>query len=80
MNDNYERQTSIKAWNSRLCSQCKYVGICSGGCRYLSYLNEGSLEAAGMCKKMYYKLITENYMQIKYQGSLSEDEKNKCCR
>lgn len=49
-------------WKNEQCSNCGYLPLCFGGCRYLSYLKEGKIGALD-CRKAYLDVALETLVK-----------------
>ena len=48
----YSRSYKLGIWKKKECAECLYLPICFGGCRYMTFVREGSINKPD-CKKAY---------------------------
>ncbi len=70
LNSEYYRQVNFCSWKE--CLDCKYVGVCGGGCRFRRYAESGVLDGKKQCRKEHIGRIMEKYLVSKYIKSKME--------
>lgn len=48
----YSKTYHTEHWKNEECSECEYLPLCFGGCRYIAYVREGNIGAVD-CRKDY---------------------------
>lgn len=63
----YTASYKIGYWKNEECAECDYLPLCFGGCRYMSFLRNGNLDALD-CRKAYLDAALETLIkqEIKY--------------
>lgn len=60
----------VNIWEN--CLDCKYLPMCSGGCRAQSYITTGDCMSC-YCKKDFYDYAVEKYIKLKYNKYFYEN-------
>ncbi len=65
----YDTSHGLDIWKNRECRECRYLPLCFGGCRYMTFVRAGNIDSVD-CKKDYFDasletLIKQDTMQIK---------------
>ncbi len=58
----YSKIYHTQHWRNDQCAQCEYLPLCFGGCRYISYVREGSIGALD-CRKDYLDACLETLVK-----------------
>ena len=61
-------------WKNKECAECVYLPLCFGGCRYLTFIQDGSIERVD-CKKSFFDASLETLIkqEIKYRLKTDRD-------
>jgi uncharacterized protein len=64
---NYEDTYSLGIWKNDRCTECEYLPLCYGGCRYMTFLRDNNIKALD-CQKEYLDATLETMVkqEIKY--------------
>ncbi|MFC1885649.1 geopeptide radical SAM maturase [Thermodesulfobacteriota bacterium] len=54
----YSDAYHLGIWKNPECAECVYLPLCFGGCRYMSYVRDGHIDAVD-CRKAYYDAALE---------------------
>jgi uncharacterized protein len=58
----YSAAYHLNIWKNEECSECVYLPLCFGGCRYMSYLQDGKIARVD-CRKAYYDACLETLVK-----------------
>jgi uncharacterized protein len=63
----YSRSYKLGIWKNEKCAECLYLPLCFGGCRYMTFIRDGSVDKLD-CKKAYLDASLETLIKqdIKY--------------
>ncbi|MDY6862195.1 MAG: SPASM domain-containing protein, partial [Thermodesulfobacteriota bacterium] len=63
----YTDSYKVGIWKNEECARCRYLPLCFGGCRYMSFVREGNIDTLD-CKKAYFDSSLETLIKqdIKY--------------
>ncbi|MDY6973413.1 MAG: geopeptide radical SAM maturase, partial [Thermodesulfobacteriota bacterium] len=63
----YASLYKINIWKNDECSECEYLPLCFGGCRYLTFVQNGRLDTLD-CRRDYFDALLETFVKqdIKY--------------
>ena len=64
----------LKMWQNDKCLNCTYLPLCFGGCKYLSFLNEGRIDALN-CNRDFYDAILEPCLRQDMTYRIPAEEK-----
>ncbi|MBI5408474.1 MAG: geopeptide radical SAM maturase [Nitrospirae bacterium] len=66
---NYSDSHKLGMWKNDECAECEYLPLCFGGCRYMSYVRDGSIDNVD-CKKPHFDAVLETMIKqdIKYRS------------
>lgn len=59
-------------WKNDECLECKYLPLCFGGCRYMTFIRDGNVESRD-CKKPYLDAVLETFIKqdIRYRRPIN---------
>jgi len=59
---------NLDMWKNEKCTDCEYLPLCFGGCRYLKYIQDGNINGVE-CRKDYFDATLEAFVMqdIKYR-------------
>jgi uncharacterized protein len=62
-------------WRNQECTDCEYLPLCFGGCRYMSYIRDGNIYKPD-CKRPYFDASLETMIKqdIKYRRLVKATE------
>ena len=65
----------LSDWRKPECTECEYLPLCFGGCRYMSYIRDGNIDKPD-CKRPYFDATLETMIKqdIKYRKPLKAKE------
>ena len=49
-------------WNNETCPECEYLPVCFGGCRYMTFIQDGSLDRID-CQKAFFDACLETLVK-----------------
>ncbi|MGA1840292.1 MAG: geopeptide radical SAM maturase [bacterium] len=63
----YSRSYKLGIWKNQECAECLYLPLCFGGCKYMTFIRDGNVDALD-CKKAYLDTSLETLIKqdIKY--------------
>jgi uncharacterized protein len=66
--NDYAAKYNLDLWKNAGCADCEYLPLCFGGCRYISLVRDGNLDAPD-CKKAYFDAALETFIKqdIRYR-------------
>ena len=67
--NDYKSSYNLGLWkNNEECKKCKYLPLCYGGCRYMTFVRDGNVDRPD-CKKAYFDSSLETMVKqdIKYR-------------
>ena len=69
----YSKSHKLGMWKNNECADCVYLPLCYGGCRYMTFLRDGNIEALD-CQREYFDATLETMIkqEIKYGLKISE--------
>jgi uncharacterized protein len=64
----YTTSYKLSIWKNEECAECVYLPLCFGGCRYLTFIQDGSIERVD-CKKAFFDASLETLIkqEIRYR-------------
>jgi uncharacterized protein len=64
----YTTSYKLSIWKNEECAECVYLPLCFGGCRYLTFIQDGSIERVD-CKKAFFDASLETLIKqdIRYR-------------
>jgi uncharacterized protein len=70
----YSNSYRLGIWKNEECAECVYLPLCFGGCRYMSFIRDGSLDKLD-CKKSYLDASLETMVKqdVKYRSAPASD-------
>ena len=61
--DDYTRSYKLDLWkNHEECAECVYLPLCFGGCRYMTFIQKGTIDALD-CRKDYLDATLETFIK-----------------
>jgi len=70
----YTASYRLGIWKNEECANCEYLPLCLGGCRYMSFLRDGSIDRVD-CQKPYLDASLETLVKQDIQYKLKADER-----
>ncbi|NVN91770.1 MAG: geopeptide radical SAM maturase [Desulfuromonadales bacterium] len=69
----YRQSHNMDLWKTEECLGCAYLPLCFGGCRQMTLLRNGTINAVD-CRREYYDVVLERVIRqdLKYQGAKRE--------
>ena len=58
----YTETYQVGRWKTEECLECEYLPLCFGGCRYMSFIREGHVEAFD-CQKPWFDTVLERIIR-----------------
>ncbi len=68
----YQNVYNLDLWKNDECLDCEYLPLCFGGCRYMAYVRDGSMNRSD-CKRPHFDATLETMIRqdVKYRKSSS---------
>jgi len=70
----YSRSYRLDVWENEECTECEYLPFCFGGCRYMTFLRDGSVDALD-CKRAYLDASLETLIKQDITYRLKADRR-----
>ena len=67
----YSRSYKLGIWKNEKCSDCEYLPLCFGGCRYMTFIRDGNIDALD-CQKDYFDASLETMIKQEITYKLKE--------
>lgn len=58
----YSAAYRLDIWKNRECAECEYLPLCFGGCRYMTFVRNGSIDGVD-CKRAYLDATLETFIK-----------------
>jgi len=70
----YSATYKLGIWKNEECADCEYLPLCLGGCRYMTFLRDGSIERVD-CQKPYLDASLETLLKQDIQYKLKAESR-----
>jgi uncharacterized protein len=70
----YTASYKLGIWKNEECANCEYLPLCLGGCRYMTFLQDGGIERVD-CQKPYLNASLETLVKQDVQYKLKAESR-----